>query len=214
MGLVGRILRSQVFGQRRLIFALSATEAMQVPPIVIEGYQVRWLAGWPRVRQELYEPLGCHRRHLPDEPQQLSEEGAWFWVGWLEGQAANVGVSRMGDKVGRFFFPLTARQCLLSHFDTLPDFRGRGLYRAMLVHIMHEMRTRGVETFFIDCSDWNTASRRGIEHVGFHVVATGVEGRTLRLLKDFRCTAASGGPGGDRRSESDCSPETLSKSRP
>jgi RimJ/RimL family protein N-acetyltransferase len=60
--------------------------------------------------------------------------------------------------------------CLVA-FETQPQFRGRGIYKALLREILRSRFGVGAEWAYIWCEESNTPSRAAIERVGFTLVA-------------------------------------------
>jgi RimJ/RimL family protein N-acetyltransferase len=60
--------------------------------------------------------------------------------------------------------------CLVG-FETDPEFRGRGIYKALLREILRFRFASGVPWAYIWCEEGNTPSRAAIERVGFTLVA-------------------------------------------
>lgn len=191
IGLGWRMVRGSVMGPRRVVFAMDVPVAQEVKPVAIPNFELQGLTGWSVVRQGLYEPLAHERRHLPDEPESFCAHGACFWVGRLQSSIVAMGLSRAGAGAAPYFLPLDSSEALLSHFVTLPAFRGRGLYYAMLTQIIHNLMAAGTSRFLIDCSDWNTSSLSAIERVGFRVIGHGIVKRRGRLVwRPLKQTAA------------------------
>jgi CelD/BcsL family acetyltransferase involved in cellulose biosynthesis/ribosomal protein S18 acetylase RimI-like enzyme len=67
----------------------------------------------------------------------------------------------------------------LYDFHTIPEFRGRRLYQALLTHILRTRFAEGAELAYIMVRDTNVASRKAIERVGFRVVAVDEISRLL-----------------------------------
>jgi hypothetical protein len=67
---------------------------------------------------------------------------------------------------------------------TLPAFRQKRLFSALLVYILHELRSSSVCRAWIGANQENVASQRGIARAGFHSVADLVitHGPTRRLV--------------------------------
>jgi len=64
---------------------------------------------------------------------------------------------------------------------TLPAFRQKRLYSALLVHILGELRSGQLCRAWIGADLANTISQKGIAHAGFHHVADLVVARVLTL---------------------------------
>jgi RimJ/RimL family protein N-acetyltransferase len=178
-----RIVRAKVVGARRPMFTLTGSDIGKVPVIEIPDYRIECFSTWPDMSCSLQKELSQNRNYLEwDNAEKLFEQGGKLWVGRLCGQLANVGWSRQGNMVHLWFFPLTPTWYVISHCVTLPEFRGLGLYPAMLSYIAHTLCSQGAERFFIDCSDWNLSSIQGIKKVGFQKIGYGVHKRNGRLI--------------------------------
>jgi GNAT superfamily N-acetyltransferase len=92
-----------------------------------------------------------------------SAEGTIACFCWVRYRGRAIGPVALEDHPGRVF---------LYNAQTLPPFRGRGLYPALLRH-MRSTLTRERHTEFIgDVDRLNTVSRRGIERGGFQPAAS------------------------------------------
>lgn len=170
--LMWQVVRTELFYEWKYVYGLAVSELHRVPVLDIPGYRIECLSTLTELEhldQELRECPGL----LPDDVMRLHAFGALFWVGRLDGRLASLGVSRRGAPARDYFWPLTSSCVILSHFGTVAGFRGRGLYPAMLTHILRELASTKVEYFLIECGDWNLGSRRGIEHAGFRHIGFG-----------------------------------------
>jgi RimJ/RimL family protein N-acetyltransferase len=70
---------------------------------------------------------------------------------------------------------------VISHSVTIPEYRGKGLYPAILKEVIHELADQGFKRFYIDCADWNRPSNRVIERIGFSLIGRGKCKRKGRL---------------------------------
>lgn len=174
LGLTCRMARSWLWGHHRIIYALDHAQALGLESLQIAGFEVQGLLGWDEVHRELYEPLKDELRHLPTNPKVFCQSGACFWIGRLDGKIASFGMSRIGSGAEPYFLPIQPAEAVLSHFVTLPEYRGRSLYRAMLIHIMQSLTPAGIDRFLLDCNDWNVASCKTVERVGFTPIGHGV----------------------------------------
>lgn len=86
------------------------------------------------------------------------EPVAYGWVTMREG-----GITEL-----HFSFSVAAGNCYLWDFQTLPAWRGRGIYSHLLQDIIHQ--NQHVDRFWIGFAPGNEASHRGIRKAGFHVV--------------------------------------------
>ncbi len=179
--LAWQLARTQLLWEWKCVYGLGVSELDRVPRLDIPGYRVEALSGIAEVRQ-LDEELRPHPGLLlGDDCWRLHALGATFWVGRFHGELANIGVSRQGTPTREYFWPLLSNHVRLSHFGTVPWHRGRGLYPVMLAHIVRQLAREPVECFLIECGDWNTGSRRGIERAGFRHLGHGRITRHGRL---------------------------------
>jgi GNAT superfamily N-acetyltransferase len=54
---------------------------------------------------------------------------------------------------------------------TLPEYRGRGLYPALLVYILGDLQEKGVRRVWIGADTGSVASQKGIVRAGFQPIA-------------------------------------------
>ncbi len=82
---------------------------------------------------------------------------------------------------------------------TLPDYRGRGIYPALLLYILDELRADGLHRAWIGADTGSVASQKGIIRAGFQPIAdfvpvpsaehfqvTGRPGAAEELVRDAR----------------------------
>jgi GNAT superfamily N-acetyltransferase len=82
---------------------------------------------------------------------------------------------------------------------TLSDYRGQGLYPALLLYILGELRAEGLDRAWIGADTGSVASQKGIIRAGFHPIAdffpvpsaehfrvTGRPGAAKELVRDAR----------------------------
>jgi GNAT superfamily N-acetyltransferase len=88
--------------------------------------------------------------------------GEMVSFGWVTSRDRVVGNVRLAECAGRFF---------LYNFFTKGEFRGRGLYPALLRSIRFALGREGASDCIIEVNDQNTSSARGIDKAGFLPVA-------------------------------------------
>ncbi len=110
------------------------------------------------------------------------DQGGKLWIGRLAERFANLGGTRTGDRMDAYFFPLISQSAVFSHFVTFPGYRGKNLFPAMLVGILRTLAGQGIEIFYIDCTDWNIPSIRGIERAGFQLIGHGRDHGSGKLV--------------------------------
>lgn len=177
-----RIIRDRIAGTPRLMFALANSNIKNIPVIEIPDYKVEYFSTWASISNSLQKELSQNRNCLKRDAEKLFEQGGKIWIGQLHGRLATIGWSRQGSMIHSWFFPLAPAWYVISHCVTLPEFRGLGLYPAMLSYIVHILCSQGVERFLIDCNDWNLPSIRGIEKAGFQKIGYGIHKRNGRFI--------------------------------
>lgn len=170
--LAWQVVRSRLFYEKRHVYWLSASDLARVPEPAVTACQIECLSS-PSQIEELDRELRALPQVLHDDLRNLQAGGALFWVGRINAELTILGISQRGNRLDRYYFPLVSSVAVLSHFATLPAFRGRGLYPSLLAHILRQLAAAGVEYFLIECCDWNTASQQGISRAGFRHIGYG-----------------------------------------
>jgi GNAT superfamily N-acetyltransferase len=112
------------------------------------------------------------------------EAGRRCYAAWVEGQLAAYGwVSFDQEDIGELNLRLRLLpgEAYIWNCATLPAFRRRRLYSALLVHMVGELRTERVCRVWIGADLDNAASQRGIARAGFRPVADLVVARVLAV---------------------------------
>jgi RimJ/RimL family protein N-acetyltransferase len=102
--------------------------------------------------------LSSGRFQHGDECFAWERDGRLVSFGWVTYRDRHVGPVCLADRPRRAF---------LFNFHTLPEYRGRGLYPALLFAIRYTLGTENITEFIIDVNTRNIASMRGIEKGGF-----------------------------------------------
>lgn len=177
LGLFGtsfKMMRSRMFGQRRIYFGLASTELSKLPVIEIPEYEIKMFTSWDTVNKSLRERLGQHKGHFGLELEEMLKMGAYLWIGYVKGDAASFAWTQTGDQVRSHFFPLMSDDVMITRCVTISSYRGLGLFPATLLHIVSTLGARGIRRFYVGCADWNLFSQRGIERAGFKLLGHGV----------------------------------------
>jgi RimJ/RimL family protein N-acetyltransferase len=174
--------RSTMFGSQVLIFQLTPSDIKKVSSIHVADYVTKLILCWDMTNESLKDKFEKYKRYVMQDPATALRSGKWLWVGYLEDQVAHVAWTTTGDKVGKYFFPLSPDSVLISHCVTLPEYRGMGLFPATLLQVASTLANRGFKCFYIDCQAWNFPSRRGIELAGFRLIGLGKHKRNGRLV--------------------------------
>lgn len=173
------IVRSRL-SQHRPMFGLTVPDSVSASAPEIPGYEIELLK--PEQECNLTTELSQCQQQLDWDIKTMLRDGADVWIGHLNGRLATAAVTKTGDKKPLWFFPLTRDCAVISHCVTFRPYRGLGLYPASLVQIVSTLAKRGINRFYIDCSDWNTPSVSGILRAGFQLIGRGIVSRKGRLI--------------------------------
>jgi predicted acetyltransferase len=112
------------------------------------------------------------------------DENRRCYAAWIENKIVTYGwVSLNEEFVGELNLRLRLLEGEAYIWDcaTLPAYRQRHLYSALLVHILSELQTAGLCRVWIGADQDNIASQRGIARAGFRRIADLVVERVLAL---------------------------------
>jgi ribosomal protein S18 acetylase RimI-like enzyme len=102
------------------------------------------------------------------------EGGRRCYSAWVDGQLAAYGwISQDQEYIGELSLriKLVPGEVYIWDCMTLPAFRHRHLYSALLVYILGELQAEGLCRVWIGADQDNEVSQRGIANAGFHHVA-------------------------------------------
>jgi RimJ/RimL family protein N-acetyltransferase len=173
--LLVQFLRAKISNPRRYVYGLHPSDWKYIALNKEIKVTIRLFNKWGTVPQSLKDQLLEYPELIWWDNQKLIEQGGMLWVVLIHDKLACLGYSRQGDT--SYFFKIHDDEVLLSHFATLPQFRGKKLYPHLLSIITKDLLERGAAYFFIDCNDYNLASQRGIEQAGFTRIGIGMIAR-------------------------------------
>lgn len=163
---IWRLGRDRMLGQHRLLFCMSGAKARQIDHGVGK-LSVQRFNAWAELDAESKAFLRANRDKIQWDVKTHLEEGMSVWIGSSDRTPVTIAQTRPGQNVRLYFFPMTERCTLISHCFTAPDHRGQGFYVAILKHVSRSLAETGFTTVYVDCSDSNTSSERGILSAGF-----------------------------------------------
>jgi ribosomal protein S18 acetylase RimI-like enzyme len=121
---------------------------------------------------------------LTESVTKRLESGRQCYTAWVEGQLAAYGwVSFTDEDIGELNLrmKLLAGEAYIWDCVTLPAYRQKNLYSALLAHILGELRARQLCRAWIGADLENVASQKGMARAGFHHVADLVIQRVLAV---------------------------------
>lgn len=138
-----------------------------------------------RVTPDLVSALSAIRgHHASAEFLQRFKAGRHCYSAWVEGQPAAVGwVSFEDEQIGELNLRIKLLPGEVYVWDcaTVPRFRRKGLYSALLSYILGELRSQQIRRAWIGADLDNLPSQKGIARAGFHHVADLVIERVLAI---------------------------------
>lgn len=179
MGLTIELGQDVVLGARRIVFAMTCARAAAAPVNLPARVEIHRHGIWEGVPQDLRAQISAA---VSWDAAALLGAGAELWVAMRDGRAMAYALTRRGDRVGVYFFPLTERCSLVSHCLTMPEVRRQGFYTQMLHYIGRTLASEGQMRLYIDCSASNVASQRGIRRAGYTEIGRGRHRRSGATL--------------------------------
>ena len=112
------------------------------------------------------------------------DAGRQCYVAWVDGQIAAYGwVSFIEEDIGELNLriKLVSGEAYIWDCVTLPAFREKLLYSALLIYILNELRSHNTCRVWIGADFDNIASQKGIARAGFHHIGDLVIERVLAM---------------------------------
>ncbi len=120
---------------------------------------------------------------LPEIEKRFAA-GRKCYADWMGGEIASYGwVSYDEEMVGELNLRirLVPGEAYIWDCATLPPYRNRHLYSALLSQVLHELKTQKISRVWIGADLDNLPSQRGIARAGFHHVANMLVERFIAL---------------------------------
>ena len=151
------------------------------PPAVIPRLQ----ADFRRVTLELAPVLALSTGAITlGETTKRLESGGQCYAAWVDDQVVSYGwVSFQEEEIGELNLriKLVPGEAYIWDCATLPPYREKLLYSALLIYILSELRAQNLCRAWIGADYDNLASQKGIARAGFHHVADLVIERVLAM---------------------------------
>lgn len=166
--------------QRGMIWAIDLADS-SLPAPTKPDIAARFAELEPAATGALAKAMGASTVHTVE--QRLSGNRRCF-VAWHEEQVVSYcWISQQREHVGEMerTIKLQARDAYVWDCATVPDYRRRGLYTALLGFINRALAAEGLHRIWIGANLENEPSRRAFDAVGFRRVATMTHARLLGL---------------------------------
>jgi CelD/BcsL family acetyltransferase involved in cellulose biosynthesis/GNAT superfamily N-acetyltransferase len=199
MGFVGSLKRitkasTGLIGERGrgLLFTLTLENLRETEPVLNPGEicsfhenEFRDLLRW---RGDSLEISGLIYEKARSIPEFVKKERTLHTV-LINGSLAGWGISYLPNEPaelsesGGAIVEFQPRSVSLYDFYTLPEFRGRRIYKALLAHILRLRFGQGSKYAYIGVDAKNVPSRKAIESVGFRLATVNTFYRFLKWKK-------------------------------
>ena len=153
----------------------------QEPPTILPRIQADFRRVTPDLAPALASSIGPV--YLPEVTKRL-ESGRQCYGAWVDGQVAAYGwVSFEEEEIGELNLriKLVPGEAYIWDCATLPAFREKLLYSALLIYILGQLRAQNQCRAWIGADYANLPSQKGIARAGFHHVADLVIERVLAM---------------------------------
>jgi ribosomal protein S18 acetylase RimI-like enzyme len=138
---------------------------------ITPGTAVTFQRSEPKAATLVAEAMGL------DDPAPVLERfatGSLCYVGWVNDAIATYGWVSVGkewiSELG-LHIEMASDDVYIWDCATLPAYRGRGLYPALLRHIALQLRAEGLHRVWIGADTENIASQKGFARAGFRPIA-------------------------------------------
>jgi hypothetical protein len=153
----------------------------QEPPAILP----RLPADFRRVTLDLAPALASSTAALSlIEISKRLESGRQCYAAWVDGQVAAYGwVSFVEEEIGELNLriQLVPGEAYIWDCATLPAFREKLLYSALLIYILGQLRAQNLCRAWIGADQDNIPSQKGMARAGFHHVADLIIQRVLAM---------------------------------
>jgi ribosomal protein S18 acetylase RimI-like enzyme len=102
--------------------------------------------------------------------RQITErfgKGASLWLVRADGQLAGYGWTLVGDTMEPHHVSLGPEDAHLFDFLVFPDFRGRGINPALVIHVLESLAVEGKKRALLEAAEWNTAQLSSLRRTPF-----------------------------------------------
>jgi len=143
----------------------------ETTPVVAPRVHAEFRRVTPGLGPALVSAMGSS---ASDEIARRFERGCHCYAAWVDNDIAAYGwVSFEDEHIGELNLriKLLPGEVYIWDCATAPPFRGNGLYSALLVYIIRELRAQSLCRAWIGADLANVASQKGMERAGFHHVA-------------------------------------------
>lgn len=155
------------FLRRELVFSLDPAEPLPdiSEPAGFEAKRYRMFYEVDEAEQNAITSFGGKFLWLRFECDL--QRGNELWIAHIGGEAVGVGWAARAENLRSRRDHLRDADVIIQKCFTLPKFRNRGVFTALLQRMVTDLRASGAERIFIKARSWNEPSISAIEKAGF-----------------------------------------------
>jgi GNAT superfamily N-acetyltransferase len=161
------IFRDALMYRVRLVYEASLNDIAASSTGIKMPLEMRRFGAWSEIDEPMRQGLAANPHEFGWDVEKVLAQGWRMWTGTLGSDLVFVCWTRDKSCCDAFYVPLKDGETLLCSAATANGFRGRGIFKSMLIQVAAHLKNEGGTKLYIECLDSNTASRRGIEHTGF-----------------------------------------------
>lgn len=163
------LLKQSLFQSRIIIYCLDLQSMKQRELAVPPEFSILRLRDREEMAPELMEALARYRdRHfLERQLARRFKEGAELWVGKKGPEPFGFEWVIHRPPIGELYFPLTEDDVYSFDGAVFPQYRGGGLYLALRLMMMRELRNSGVRRWVFAVNEWNAPMIRAVAKTRF-----------------------------------------------
>jgi RimJ/RimL family protein N-acetyltransferase len=164
-----QLIRDRLFGTRRLIFGLyiHSKKVAGSNEENKEKFVLVSISSVEDISEQLWKEFERHPRLIFWDTRLLLQSGCRLWLGYSEDDLVCILWSIPGNIQKSYFFPMTEKCVLIGRCVTFPQFRRKGYFTRSLILLTLNLANEDFNRFYVDCAEWNVASKKAIERAGF-----------------------------------------------
>lgn len=174
-------IRSRLLNKTKhktIIYRYDPEAEMRAADEETSDLEIRCYQNMAEMPDDIFETLpDKERRELPEHFRTLFAEGGTLYLVMAGNEIACHGWTIRRSSLNDWHAEISDDAVIVYAAGTRQKFRGRGLQRVRLRHIIAVEKERGA-TLYCDAAEWNAVTRRNIEACGFRQI--GVNERPLK----------------------------------
>lgn len=175
----------KVFQDSENVFYLDCSQLPEEGSRLLENLIVERYDKREDIPEEILDDLRFHIRKKDMEAEiaeqyltkmlGLFHEGGVMWAAKNENKLAGYFWTFLyNDNYAPYFlqFPLTTGEAVFVSGLIFPEYRGLGIFTALLRYVAFQLKKEGIQSIFNCVKVWNQASARAVIKAGFNIIGT------------------------------------------